>query len=164
MWRYRKFHGRGKLTLPEYSYDGDFQYGLFHGRGTLKINNLEYIGDFYENKAEGEGKLKIGAKDISGRWRNNILISKYWCFTLLNNKMIDGYIKYWNSDIKIRKKNIKRILWTNSFPSASLNYQFTQALPDICYWISTHSPSTSPFRLAYYFFFFLKKLGSISKS
>lgn len=46
MWKYRKFHGKGKLCLPEYSYEGDFERGLFHGRGTLKIGSMEYVGQF----------------------------------------------------------------------------------------------------------------------
>lgn len=40
MWKFRRFHGTGKLTLPEYTYEGDFQYGLFHGRGNLKLGSL----------------------------------------------------------------------------------------------------------------------------
>jgi hypothetical protein len=44
MWKYKRFHGKGKLTLEEYSYEGDFQEGMFHGRGSLKIGLMEYIG------------------------------------------------------------------------------------------------------------------------
>lgn len=40
MWKYRKFHGKGKLMLPEYTYEGEFKNGLFDGRGILKLGNL----------------------------------------------------------------------------------------------------------------------------
>lgn len=43
-WKYRKFNGKGKLTLHDYTYDGSFKNGLFDGRGTLKIGKYEYIG------------------------------------------------------------------------------------------------------------------------
>ena len=43
-WKYRKFNGKGKLTLPDYTYEGSFKDGLFSGRGTLKMGKYEYVG------------------------------------------------------------------------------------------------------------------------
>jgi hypothetical protein len=76
MWKYKRFHGKGKLSLEEYTYEGDFWGGLFHGRGCLKIGRLEYIGEFCENKAEGVGTLRLGDHQILGRWRSNLFVEK----------------------------------------------------------------------------------------
>lgn len=46
MWMNGKFHGRGKLTYNNWTYDGDFSYGLAEGLGSIYLPETTYIGRF----------------------------------------------------------------------------------------------------------------------
>lgn len=75
MWMNGKFHGRGKLTYNNWTYDGDFSYGLAEGLGSIYLPETTYIGRFVRGQASGEGTLTFNGKKISGMWDQNQLIS-----------------------------------------------------------------------------------------
>jgi hypothetical protein len=66
-----KRHGRGVLTTPLWTYDGEFKYDQFHGRGKLDVpNTAVYAGQFEEGRFHGRGKLSTYIPDNRGvkRW------------------------------------------------------------------------------------------------
>jgi hypothetical protein len=59
-----KFHGNGRLTMPDYFYEGAFVAGAKHGRGTERIaNEEEYEGEFVQGQREGKGKLRMTSSE-----------------------------------------------------------------------------------------------------
>jgi hypothetical protein len=59
-----KFHGNGRLTMPDYFYEGAFVAGAKHGRGTERIaNEEEYEGEFVQGQREGKGKLRVTSSE-----------------------------------------------------------------------------------------------------
>jgi hypothetical protein len=72
-----KPHGRGLLTAPSYSYDGEFVHGMREGKGTLRVTDtgdtVTYEGDFKGGVMHGAGVLTTKQSTMQGEFRAGVL-------------------------------------------------------------------------------------------
>lgn len=68
-----KFHGKGKLTFPTYSYDGQWENGVLHGLCIYTdTDGRKYDGNYNYGRREGHGSYThTDSSKYVGDWRFN---------------------------------------------------------------------------------------------
>jgi TolB-like protein len=72
-WKENIFHGRGTFTTREFVYVGEWKDGEYHGWGTFTTREFEYVGGWNDGKYHGPGTLtyRNGRRDV-GMWKNGV--------------------------------------------------------------------------------------------
>ena len=56
-------HGKGKLEMPNFKFEGEFFYNKIHGKGKLEENGLVYFGKYIVCYIVKEILLKVKKKE-----------------------------------------------------------------------------------------------------
>lgn len=72
-WVNGKLHGRGKITLPQGTFEGEFEEGMRHGRCFCVFEDgVTYDGFFAANKRQGRGvQCWPHGLCYDGEWHND---------------------------------------------------------------------------------------------
>ena len=77
-WKQGKKNGQGTRRYSDsLEYSGEWKDDDYHGQGTINYyeTNSKYIGEWKQSKKHGQGIYIIDGKTISGKWKNDNLLS-----------------------------------------------------------------------------------------
>ena len=100
---YGLYHGNGKITNNEGTYDGEWKNGFFDGQGVFSwLNGNKYDGQWKNGIFDGQGVYTSANGDkYEGQWKDG----KYQgVYTSANGDKYEGQLK---DDYEIKKKYIK---------------------------------------------------------
>lgn len=71
-WKDNRKNGKGKLTMPEGVFEGDFTDGHMEGKGTLRWNDGRvFTGSWFKGRQHGQGEFtEIDGTTREGIWQD----------------------------------------------------------------------------------------------